>query len=180
MTDRTLITAFGPFGGFDRNPSAELARRLAEQGRRTVVLEVAYAAVDEFLEAMDQTAFDRLLMTGATGRSDCIRLERAARNRIGTLADVRGAVRGPAAIEPAAGDVLWGTLWTQDAMLAIPRCAWSDDAGDYLCNYAYWRALRRLPTKRVGFVHVPAFDHIGAEDQLAAVRRVLDHLESPL
>jgi pyroglutamyl-peptidase len=34
----------------------------------------------------------------------------------------------------------------------------SRDAGRYLCNYTYWRALRRAPQGRplVQFIHIPA------------------------
>jgi pyrrolidone-carboxylate peptidase len=53
----------------------------------------------------------------------------------------------------------------------------SADAGCYLCNYLYYRALRRLPGKRVGFVHVPPLDVLPFEDQRRVLAGLIDRIE---
>ncbi|KAH8077117.1 pyroglutamyl-peptidase [Aureococcus anophagefferens] len=42
----------------------------------------------------------------------------------------------------------------------------SDDAGRFVCNYLYYCSLERRPCV---FVHVPSFDKLGLEDQLATL-----------
>ena len=53
----------------------------------------------------------------------------------------------------------------------------SDNAGCYLCNYVYYRALRRFPTKRVGFVHVPPLEVLPLDVQREWLARLLKALE---
>lgn len=174
MTDRTLVIGFLAFGRFRVNPSALLAQSC---GRPFELLEVSYAAVDGFLDrvAVAHGTFDRLLMLGLRGRGTTVELERLARNHVGAEPDVRGVTRGPAPIEPGAPDVLPTTL-----VCATPEMppSFSDDAGCYLCNYIYYGALRRLPGKRVGFVHVPPEDVMPLDEQRRVLFRLIASVES--
>src|SRR3954453_19985460 len=86
--DRTLVTGFLGFEGFDVNPSALLAERC---GRRFELLEVSYSAVDAFLDRLDPHSFDRWLMLGVAGKSSRMRTENFGRNVIGARNDVRGS-----------------------------------------------------------------------------------------
>ena len=137
---------------------------------------MALAAVDEFVERLHVQAdtFDRLLMLGLRERGTGIHLERRARNDLNALPDVRGVVRGPGPIDPA-GPAEVATTMFDNAVAG----AFSDDAGCYLCNYAYYRAIRRLNGKRVGFVHVPPIDVMPLEVQRREILRLLDAIESP-
>ena len=169
---RTFVTGFAAFGRFTVNPAALLAQSL---GRRFEVLEVAFAAVDDFVERLAaDDSFDRLLMIGVAGDREIIKLERLATNTIGEGADVRGMVRGPGPIEPAAPQVLISTLFEPPPQIPL---ATSDDAGCYLCNYAYYRALRRLPHRRIGFVHVPPLEAMSMEAQRSAMTRLIEAIE---
>src|SRR4051812_6908477 len=107
---RTFVTGFREFGGFAVNPSALLAESC---GRPFELLEVSYAAVDEFLDrlATRAGAFDRLLMLGLRGRGTGMEVELFARNHVGEVPDVRGIVRGPAPIEPGGADALSSTMF---------------------------------------------------------------------
>ena len=176
MTGRTLVTGFLPFGGFSVNPSALLAESC---GRTFELLEVSYAAVDAFLSSLAARAgsFDRLLMLGLRGNGTFINLERLARNHIGPSPDVRDVVRGPAPIEAGAPATLATTLF--DPGIDLPVLRPSDDAGSYLCNYIYYRALRSFPTKAVGFVHVPPLDVVPLETQRRELADLLERLEHP-
>ena len=171
MAHRTLVTGFLAFGGFDVNPSALLAQA---SGRPHELIEVAFAAADDFLDrAVSARDFDRILMLGVRGGGTRMEVERFARNHVGAAPDVRGEVRGPAAIEPGGPDFLGGTLLDHATEFSA-----SDDAGSYLCNYVYYRALRRLPTTiQVGFVHVPPLDVVALDEQqrlLADFLRVVE------
>jgi pyrrolidone-carboxylate peptidase len=50
----------------------------------------------------------------------------------------------------------------------------SEDAGDYLCNFAYFLALWHLPQVSCGFIHVPTFDRVPREEQQAWLEQILE------
>ena len=54
----------------------------------------------------------------------------------------------------------------------------SFSAGTYLCNFVYYEALMRFRDKKVGFIHVPLETDMPIEDQLTAIREVLEHIEA--
>ena len=151
MRSRTLLTGVLAFGGLDVNPSALLAKSC---GRPFELLEVSYAAVDQFLDglASRSSSFDRLLMLGLRGCGTAIEIERLARNHVGAEPDVRREVRGPGRIDFTGPETLPTTLFDP---LPAASVSPSDDAGCYVCNYIYYRALTNFPQLRVGFVHVP-------------------------
>jgi pyroglutamyl-peptidase len=177
MPHRTLVTGFLPFGNFHVNPSALLAQSC---GRPFELLEVSFAAVDAFLDrlALAPDTFDRLLMLGLRGNGSTIDLERLARNHVGPAPDVRGVIRGPAPIDPAAPDTLSTTLFNRAFAAAPPAVSFSTDAGCYLCNYLYFRALQRLPDKQVDFVHVPPLNVSPLETQQRDLAALISTVES--
>lgn len=170
---RTLVTGFGPFGNVVDNPSMRLA---LESGRTCQILEVAYAAVDQFLNELAPESFDLLIMLGVAGQAQKIRQETVGRNRIGSTPDVRGVVLGPGAIDPNEGP----QIALPSTVLPPTSLHWelSTDAGDYLCNYLFFRALQRFNGKRVRFVHVPPFDVIPKEVQQSELHAFLKQQES--
>jgi pyrrolidone-carboxylate peptidase len=116
-------------------------------------------------------------MLGLRGDGTTFYLERVAHNEIGSTPDVRGVVRGPAAIEPGGPATLATTLFDHPTP-DLPSHAHSDDAGCYLCNYLYYRALLRFPDRRVGFVHVPPLEVLPLDAQHDQLARLLEALES--
>jgi pyroglutamyl-peptidase len=162
---RLLVTGFGPFPGMARNPSAEIARRIAAAPRwrrlgvaaEALILPTSYAALADVLEPALAKAPDAVLMIGVAGRSRAVRIERQARNRASLLLpDAAG--RRPQRLALADGPAA-RRLGTSPARLrALLRrhrvaCRISHDAGRYLCNAAYYRALAGpVP---VLFVHIP-------------------------
>lgn len=174
---RTFVTGFGPFGATADNPSAWLAERC---GRPHCVLEVAFAAVDRFLSNLDPAGFDRLVLLGlAAGEADPrLRLETRAVNRIGSAADATGVVAGPGPICPFSPPQLGGGLFAGRLVPETDRWRLSWDAGDYLCNYAYFQALRAFPERQIGFVHVPPAVGAAREQQLQALMELLDEAET--
>ena len=174
---RTLVTGFGPFGNVTENPSRHLAEAC---GRPFEILEVAYEAVDAFLDALNPEGFDTLLMLGVAAPRTHVTPELLARNWKGERPDVRGASL-PGPIEEDLPLLIESTLWNAHlvAELSIhPGLFASMDAGSYLCNYLSYRALRRLPEKRVGFLHVPPFEKVPQARQEAILARTLEAIEA--
>lgn len=168
-----LITGFGPFGSVSQNPSGLLA--LSHSAHH--ILEVSFAAVDRFIASRPWEAFDQLLLMGVADAEPRFRLERAARNYVGAVPDVRGVCLGPGQIDPSAPSALYSTLWT-GPLLEAEGEFWraSDDAGSYLCNYLFFRALQYSSGCRVGFLHVPLLEAVPLETQLAWLDRLAQSL----
>jgi len=167
---RVLITGFGPFPGAPFNPSAALAKALARRRRpafaaldRTIhVFATTYASVDRELPKLFAQKSDIVLMFGVAGRRLQLCVETRARNAISLLfPDASGyrpqrpiiKIGGPAELtgnSPFAA--LAGAARASTAPSRLSR-----DAGRYLCNYAYWRALERVRdgAPLVQFVHIP-------------------------
>jgi pyroglutamyl-peptidase len=161
---RLLITGFGPFPGMPRNPSAALARRVAASPRWRVlgidvtcrILTTAYAALATELDPALAERPDAVLLIGVAGRSKRIRVEWRATSRRSTLfPDVAGETAGSVASgrtvarrSPIAPIKPLRALRAQKLPSRISR-----DAGRYLCNASYHRALA-LP-RPVLFIHIP-------------------------
>ena len=167
---RVLLIGFGPFPGAPLNPSALLVKSLARRRRpafaaivrTTHVFATTYAAVDRDLPRLLAAGPDIVLMFGVAGRRRHLCIETRARNAISLLfPDASGyrprqgiiAPGEPAALRSAAPFArLLGAVRASTVPALLSR-----DAGRYLCNYAYWRALERSRDGRplVQFVHIP-------------------------
>jgi pyroglutamyl-peptidase len=168
---RVLLLGFGPFPGAPRNPSAALAQKLARRRRplladlerRAHVLATTYAAVDRDLPKLLADKPDIVLVFGLAARRRDVCIEMRARNALSVLFPDAGGYRprqsqiergGPDAhVGRAPFHRLLGALRADRVPARLSR-----DAGRYLCNYAYWRALAHAPDGRplVQFVHIPA------------------------
>jgi pyroglutamyl-peptidase len=168
---RVLILGFGPFPGAPRNPSAVLVKRLARRRRpalaaiirTTHVFATAYAAVDCELPKLLADKPDIVLMFGLAARRRQLCIETQARNARSILfPDVRGyrPARGVIALEkPAArrGNAPFARLLAAARASRMPARL-SRDAGRYVCNYSYWRALALAgqgSSPLVQFIHIP-------------------------
>ena len=168
---RVLLVGFGPFPGVPRNPSAVLVKRLASRRRpalatiirTTHIFATAYAAVDNALPKLFANKPDIVLMFGLAARRRQLCIETQARNARSILfPDVRGyrPARGVIALgEPAArgGGAPFARLLAAARASGMPARL-SRDAGRYVCNYSYWRALElagRRNRPLVQFIHIP-------------------------
>jgi pyroglutamyl-peptidase len=167
---RVVLAGFGPFPGMPFNPSAALVRELARR-RRPALVDVAYtihafatryAAVDRELPKLFAEKHDIVLIFGVAGRRRHLSVETRARNALSVLYPDAGGHR-PAreTIARGEGGALHGAAPFQQLLGAVRPSGFparlSRDAGRYLCNYAYWRALetaRGTPTL-VQFIHIP-------------------------
>lgn len=173
---RILITGFGPFGRIADNPSARLAEL---SGHDFELIDVAYDSVDTLLAGLDPERFDVLLLIGVDSQGEVLKPELHARNWCGKKPDVKGLCPvGP--IEEGSPFILNSTLWSDDLLSTVevdPDLQPSRDAGDYLCNYVYYRALQYFPQKRVGFLHIPPFEKVPREQQVEVLGRILKQIK---
>ena len=172
-----LVTGFGPFGEVTDNASAHLAEA---SGHPFKVIEVAYAALDAFMEKLAKNAPDELLLLGVDINAKKMRLETVAHNHIGAKQDVRGEVWGPGPIDPKLPAQLSATLWTPEALESNNYCEPGYEAGGYLCNYSFFGAAQFLSNTRVGFIHIPPFEKLKKETQLAELSRILELCRSKI
>lgn len=164
-----LITGFGRFPGAPFNPSGPLALALAKRRRpafadvqRAVhVFETSYAAVDRDLpKLLAKHNPDIVLMFGLATRTPFVRIETRARNVVSILfPDVSGFRPADRAIAPGApprcGRAPFARLLGA-ARATGTRSRLSRDAGRYLCNYVYWRALEASRSGTLAqFTHIP-------------------------
>jgi pyroglutamyl-peptidase len=158
-TDRrqtcVLVTGFGSFPGAPTNPTLALVGQLARSRRAalagvriaTHVFATRYEAIDEGLPALlAREQPDALIMFGVATRAKQIRVELFARNRKSILfPDAGGTTASGFAIAQGAPSARRGRFSPPSALAAVHRVGLraivSRDAGRYLCNYLYWRAL---------------------------------------
>ena len=151
---RIQITGFEPFGGDDRNPTQVIVERLGG-----IVLPTAYAAATTRLNGcIDKLHPSAVLLCGLNQRATGLVLERQAINEDNTtLADNAGELRLGAPIDPDGPMALPATapLAVLGAALDATGLPWeySDSAGRFICNHAYYVALRRGIF--CAFLHVP-------------------------
>jgi pyroglutamyl-peptidase len=173
MPTNVLLTGFGPFPGAPYNPSAALVRALArrrrpafvEIKRHVYVFPTSYAAVDRALPRLIADFRPQVvLMFGLATRTRHVRVETQARNAVATL--LPDAHRGrfiTASIAPGKPPYLKSQAPVRSLIAAGRGCGTdvrlSRDAGRYLCNYLYWRALEVADAARkpplVQFIHIP-------------------------
>jgi len=168
---RVLLIGFGPFPGAPFNPTAALVGALARRRRpalsgidcRTHVLATVYAAADRDLPRLFAVKPDVVLMFGLAAGRRYLSIETRTRNAVSVLfPDASGyrpqrAVIAPGGPPSRRGGVPFAWLLGAARSRALPARL-SRDAGRYLCNYAYWRALQHSKSGRpvVAFVHIPA------------------------
>lgn len=184
---KILITGFGPFPGVPDNPSAALVRTLA-RGEFNVaarVLPTAYDAAWPLLaQAIAEEAPDIVICFGVASGSTAIRIEQQARNVVGTArADSTGQCHAQDVV-CADGPVSYpSTLPMVEIAAALGTAGlpaeMSESAGDYLCNYIFYKLMHDIVVQgrgyAGGFVHIPmprADTTLDAEG-LAAAGRVI-------
>jgi pyroglutamyl-peptidase len=185
---RILITGFGRFPGAPVNPSGPIATHLARRNRPAFagtrriahVFATRYDAIDRELPVLlAREKPDIVVMFGVATRSRRVRVEERARNRIALYPDAGGRRPAAGVIAPHR-DALRNPLplarLVHAGRTAGVATARSRNAGAYLCNYVYWRALEAaaLPggPHSVIFIHVPPIGMKKVAKQRPTKRRI--------
>lgn len=160
---KILLTGFGPFGRFKRNPSWQAARLL--DGKVVCGFEVAsrmlptsYARAPRlFLKALKEVRPAAVVCTGVyTGK--LIRLEKVALNVLHSKTrDADGKKKFDKRILAGKPLAVETRLPLSKLLKKLGRRAYlSHSAGTYLCNQIFYycvTATRKIPA---GFIHVPS------------------------
>lgn len=164
-----LLTGFGPFPGAPVNPTASIIAKAAASDRaRTLILSTRYDAVPGALEAAACEKPDVVVMTGLAVAADRVRIELLARNQSPPgRPDSSGKVWTDGVIERGGPDTRETTADLPALFMALQEAGVeseiSRDAGGYVCNFAYFHALRRFEAARIVFVHLPLTETAFAE-----------------
>ncbi len=197
-TETILVTGFEPFDGASDNVSADVARwleggvvevlpkagALAAASFQMVglVLPVSYErAAAAIMEAITRLRPSAVMMTGLSGRTASIEIERQARNWINAegFPDADGRVYNGTRIWDQTPDVAATELSTKELGAALSEsghpAVTSDDAGGFVCNSTYYCAL--LAAKAAGSTLTPVFLHLppAGEHLAQADRETLPH-----
>lgn len=171
---RLLITGFGPFPRVPRNPSERVARAAVVNPRwRRLgwqvdlrILDTRYSALEtQLLPALREGSPDAVLLLGVAPKRDAITPESLARNRVSRLfPDASGHVgQANLQLDPSDQCLIRCTQAPIAAMVRAIRqrglrATISHDAGRYLCNAAYYKALQAKGARQaahVAFIHIP-------------------------
>ncbi len=186
-----LLSGFGPFERVERNPSAEIARKLAEEpppglevcwGELPVSFDRAPPAWDELLASLRPRMPDLFLGLGVQ-RKPGFRVERRARARLNgeDRVDVDGLVAARCAL-PDGPDLETGVdlvaLVEELAAEGVDDLWLSEDAGGYVCERLYHHLLSRAGTlgRPAVFLHTPPRRDVPLPRQVEVVGRLLDRL----
>lgn len=171
MVSRLLITGFDPFGSLKANPSSELAQWLEKTlpDADAVELPTSYArSVAVLDDAVTDGKYAAILMLGYADGPSGVRLEQVASNRTTATSPDNDGVKLHGAIDSAEPGNL-ATPFDCDALArqvarAGGTARLSDNAGGFVCNYAYFHVLRSGNGNRE---FPPAlFAHVAGADDL--------------
>lgn len=182
---RLLICGFGVFPGVPVNPATLVVERLEQQAWSPSDAQAHYrllpttwsGAFPTLAEAVRQTGATGVLLLGVANDARSFRVETLGRNQacLDRL-DAAGA-RSPSATIAAGGPLVAPASGFPDQIAeaivgAGLSAVTSGDAGDYLCNHTFYRALTELdPPVAVAFVHLPPLGPAcGLEQMVGAVR----------
>ena len=165
-----LITGFKPFHGYPYNPSEFLVGSIVQKwvpggyyNLQTQVFNVAYndvLAVANLYQAYNPVVAIHL---GQFDGINGIRLECCGHNSGYTMPDVFGQLPPQGICDFTKPELLY-TSFDPNRILAdystrntSTALTFSNDAGHFLCDFIYFKALASSQTRRVVFVHVPMF-----------------------
>ncbi|TCT02997.1 peptidase C15 [Aquabacter spiritensis] len=187
MSAIVLITAFGPFPGVPRNPSAEAAMRLAQLRRpaladvkrEVLLLATEWRALEGLKARIRASRPDAVLLLGVAPRRRRIEVEGRATNLVRGI-DAAGVRPAGPTLDPDGADVL-GLSGGQARLLHALRArglaaGLSRDAGRYLCNAAYYTALACGGETPTVFVHLPGRGPVARIDPDRRARALSDLL----
>uniref|UniRef100_A0A0N5APM0 Pyroglutamyl-peptidase I n=1 Tax=Syphacia muris TaxID=451379 RepID=A0A0N5APM0_9BILA len=188
-----VVTGFGPYQKFSKNPSERLTRRLGEQGLDTSetytliteIIPVTYNDVNQTVSKLWRTYNpDLMIHIGASPSPKVINLEQQSFRRGYETYDMNAQL--PAGqVCPQCGecedvDTLVSGLNCEKIAEAVSKelpqsiieCKVSHDPGRYLCAYIYFISLSYNKDKTL-FIHVPDFDKTTEDVVFDSLKRII-------
>lgn len=180
---QVYVTGFGPFEGVPENPSSFIVSQLANviifDHELEVSVDAVNAAVIKYFRILkeDESARPIIIHFGVATGSKTIKLEVLARNKANfRLSDIRGVVLRDNQIVNDAPAVLMTTVDVDHLLTQVDSnlVHSSEDAGEYICNYLYYKSLFKLGSfADVLFIHLPLFEEIREDVQLESINHIV-------
>ena len=166
---KILVTGFEPFGGEDRNPSAEVVEKLPDKISGAEIVKLIIPVVrekssTEIKKAVEKFSPDMILSIGQAGGRSAISVERVAVNLDDyRIPDNEGNQPVEEPVVPGGPDGYFCTVPAKQMVKAISEAGVpaqeSLSAGTFVCNHVMYRTLHLLntcyPDKTFGFIHIP-------------------------
>ena len=147
---KIFVTYFEPFDGRDTNASKEVVSLLNDY--QIFELPVSWEKVPSIIDELLNDKPEYLFLIGEAGSYKEITIEKMAHN-IAHGVDNFGVMKNDEPIISGGAD----TLITAFDISKLPYRI-SENAGKYLCNYTYYRALLKTKKTKVLFIHLPYID----------------------
>ncbi|XP_026739201.1 pyroglutamyl-peptidase 1-like [Trichoplusia ni] len=189
ITRKVLMTGFAPFGMIDRNPSwdgVDAIRKEEVEMKHNIELfkeqiEVRYTHVDESVPRLwRELQPDLTIHVGVSDQTDCFLLETKANRKGYEIDDVDGILpdeyqctaNGPDELKTRLDVHVLSKEFNMEPPLEGLETRTSESAGNFLCEYLYYKSLHRDASKTL-FIHVP-LDQYTTDEIAAGLERILE------
>jgi pyrrolidone-carboxylate peptidase len=148
---KILITSFGPFSGFEENPSNHVMNLLKEKvsGKSNCniswqTMDVSYSYVDQFENLICNDNFDLILHLGVATNDSFMRFELIAQNECKgkDVNDKQPAQNFIYQDKSSLHSNFDKEILNEVYLNHSNKIRFSNDAGTYLCNYLYYKYLK--------------------------------------
>ncbi len=189
---KILVTAFGPFGGRDKNASSLTLAGLKKSFPkiRTRILPVdAVIAPSRLKQALKTLQPDAVILLGEAGGSKSIRLETTAWNELDfRIPDVTGRLITSRPINASSPATRSSSLPLAQILARLDaaghKVSYSDNPGRYLCNQVFYQVLETIEQRSMntlaGFIHLPLETDYPTERAVDAVSQIIRLLDRRL
>ncbi len=201
MHHSMLVTAFSQFGGFSVNPAELILKQLSEYyvgfDMEKIVLPVDYNFVVQRLPQLYLRLRPAIaLHLGVNEKISHLCLERRAKNLTSQdQPDINGVIKHDAPIDDSAPAEFITDLDLENLKMKLIdldlkadlkadskadlQYEISEDAGSYLCNFAYYTALQTIKQHQLQtqclFVHVPVPNDINVQAESVAEKKIVSN-----
>ena len=166
---KILVTGFEPFGGENRNPSADVVKKLPDKISGAEIVKLIIPVVrekssTEIKKAVEKFSPDIILSIGQAGGRSAISVERMAVNLDDyRIPDNEGNQPMEEPVVPGGPDGYFCTVPVKQMAKAIREAGVpaqeSLSAGTFVCNHVMYSTLHLLctnyPDTKFGFIHIP-------------------------
>ena len=168
-----LITAFEPFGKYEKNPSITVASKLAGKNRKTITVPVTYSDARAIPQKVMTNEIEGVLSIGFAPSRKQLSIEAVAINFMHSLLpDNKGVLAKMEKIYADGAPAYFSPIPPAKIVNAwndakIPGYI-SESAGAYVCNtlfysFLYYRDKMKLNTPMV-FMHIPPDESMGLKN----------------
>jgi pyroglutamyl-peptidase len=173
---KILVTYFGPFKNFQTNPSQLVAWELETKFQNNSIidfkyLDVSFQAIDSFIN-QELNDYSHIFHLGVASKSSKMRLELFANNYAeGT--DICNETKKE--IIDCNTQAKISSNFSKSQLDYFMNCypesiLISENTGNYLCNYIYYKSLSKFKEKQILFIHIANF--LGIENSISQEKQV--------